>query len=321
VRVFVSGATGFIGQRVVARLVQEGHAVVAWVRSPERARQQLGESVELLMSGSGQAQLVQALERCDAVLNLAGEGLFARRWTRAFKQRLLSSRVETTARLVEALALATPRPATLVSASGAGYYGDRGDDLLTEASARGDDFLARLSEQWEEQAARAEELGVRVVRLRIGTVLGAEGGALERLLPLYRRGLGGRIASGQQQMSWIHVHDLEEIIVRALSDTSYRGPINAVAPHPVSNADFARTLARAVGRRALLPVPAAVLRLRVGEAAAVLLASQRVVPGALQQLGFRFRFPELGPALADLVARSADAARVRPGQLADARKG
>jgi uncharacterized protein (TIGR01777 family) len=305
-KILVTGATGFIGRALVSRLLRDGHHVVAWVRSPGRAASQLGADVELLEmedddhAGDGDDRLVAALSRSDAVINLAGESLIGRRWTERRRRSLKESRVGLTARLVRGMEASSSKPGVMISASGIGYYGDRGDELLDESSGPGSGFLASLSAGWEQAASEAERLGVRVVRLRIGTVLGPEGGALYALSRLFRWGLGGRLGSGRQQMAWIHLHDLVEVIVAALVEHRYRGAVNAIAPNPVSNRELTRELGRVLGRWTPLAVPSLVLGLVLGRAATVLLSSQRAVPAMLQQLGFSFRFTELRLALDDI---------------------
>lgn len=300
-RVLVTGATGFIGRALVPRLHGNGHSVVAWVRSEDRARSQLGADVDVLALDAGPAALVSALGRCDAVVNLAGAPIVGRRWTAARRRILEDSRVGLTERLVHAMQVARPRPATLVSASAVGYYGDRAGDLLTESSPAGDDFLARLGQRWEAAAQEAEALGVRVVRLRTGIVLGRAGGALASMLPAFRLGLGGPIGAGTQYVPWIHLHDLATIVATALVDDRYQGPVNAVAPAQTTSRELAHALGRAVGRPAVVPVPAVALHAVLGPAASVLLDSQRVVPHALQQQQFPFKFPSLDAALDDIV--------------------
>ena len=300
-RVLMTGATGFVGRSLVARLLRDGHEIVAWVRDAERARGQLSPEVRVVQAGDTGDELVAAASAADAAVNLAGENLFAHRWTASRKREIEESRVDLTTRLVDALRAASPRPAVLVSASAIGFYGDRGDEEIDEDGPPGSDFLAALTRRWESAALRAEEAGLRVVVLRAGIVLGAGGGALGRLLPLFRRGLGGRIGSGRQWASWIHLHDLAEVIAWALADARAHGCFNATAPEPVTNRDLTRALASAVGRSAPLPVPGPLMRIAFGEAATVLLASQRVVPRRLQSLGFRFAFPSLDAALRDIL--------------------
>jgi uncharacterized protein (TIGR01777 family) len=299
-KVLMAGATGFVGRALVLRLRAAGHHVIAYVRSAERAASQLGAEAELLPVDASPQRAAQALEGLDAVINLAGQNLFSGRWSRRRKRDLAESRVETTRRLVDLIGALPGPPRVLISASGVGVYGDRGDEPLDERSSAGEDFLARLCLAWEGAASQAEDHGVRVVALRIGTVLGPEGGALMKLAPAFRWGLGARLGSGRQQVAWIHLRDLLELIVTALSDERYQGPINATAPAGTTNADFTRALAHVFARRAFLSIPSWALRLLIGQAAVVLLASQRVAPRQLERLGFRHRFTELGAALADI---------------------
>jgi uncharacterized protein (TIGR01777 family) len=297
----MTGATGFIGRRIVTRLRQDGHEIAAWVRSESRGRRILGADVDRVPTAAGPSVLGPALSRCDAVVNLAGEPLLPGRWTARRKRQLVTSRVDLTRGLVQALAGSTARPRVLVSTSASGYYGDGGEEILTEKNPPGADFLAQLCRSWEDAARRAEELGVRVVFLRIGIVLGREGGALAKMLLPFRAGLGGPFGSGRQYMPWIHADDLVAIAVAALTDERYRGPLNATAPAPVTSREFARALGRVLHRPAALPVPSFFLRAVLGEAGQVLLCSQRAVPRRLQELGFVFRFHNLDSALTDIV--------------------
>lgn len=300
-RVCVIGATGFIGRALVPLLLREGHTVVAWARSAARARGLLGAEVECVEAVTGPEALAHVLERCDAVINLAGEPILGGRWTPARRALLRDSRVQGTEQLVRALAAANPRPRVLISGSAVGYYGDRADEQLSETSSPGDDFLARLCQAWEGAAHGAEALGIRVMQLRTGVVLGRDGGALAQMLPPFRLGAGGPIGSGRQYLPWIHLHDLVKIIAVALVDDRYRGPMNGVAPEEATSRDFARALGRQLHRPAVLPVPSIALRAIFGEAAAVLLGSQRVDPAALRERGFSFGFPTLASALADIL--------------------
>jgi uncharacterized protein (TIGR01777 family) len=268
-RIAVTGASGFVGRATVARLAAAGHTVL-----PMKLREN------------------PAAPPCDAVVHLAGEPI-AQRWTAEAKRRIRESRVEGTRRLVESFRGAPPR--TLVAASAIGYYGSRGDEILTEDSAPGAGFLAELCVEWERAAAEARFLGVRVIQLRIGMALGRGGGALPRMLPAFRLAVGARLGSGRQWMSWIHVEDLAALIEFALN--SLDGPVNAVAPQPVTNAEFTRALASAVRRPAFAVAPAFLLKLLLGEMSDVLLSSQRVAPRAAESAGFTFRYPELRAAL------------------------
>jgi uncharacterized protein (TIGR01777 family) len=300
-RVFVTGATGFIGRALVPRLQRDGHTIIAWVRSAARARARLGADVESVTGTLGRRAVVEALRSCEGIVNLAGEPIVGKRWTASRRARLEQSRVELTEQLVDAMAAAGMRRGVLVSSSAVGYYGDRGDESLTESSAHGDDFLAQLCIRWEGAARKAENLGARVVLLRTGVVLGRAGGALAQMLPPFRVGAGGPIGSGRQYFPWIHLHDLVAIIAAALTDSTYRGPVNAVAPEQATARGFAGALGRALNRPAVLSVPAIALKLIFGEAAIVLLASQRVEPRELMARGFHWEFPTLDVALDDVL--------------------
>ncbi|MDF1565778.1 MAG: TIGR01777 family oxidoreductase [Deltaproteobacteria bacterium] len=301
-KVFITGATGFVGRRLVRTLQDRGDEVVAWVRDPRRATEVLGEQVERVATDVGEAALARHLAGADAVVNLAGENLFGGRWTRARKAALESSRIDLTGTLARTLANlpGEERPAVFVSASAVGYYGDRGAERLTEASAPGDDFLAGLCQRWEAATTPAREAGLRTVILRIGVVLG-EGGALGRLLPLFRLGAGGRLGNGQQAFPWIHVEDLVGILLAALDDPSLAGVYNATAPGSVTNAELTRALAKAVRRPALVPVPGFAMKAALGEAAVALLGGQDAVPQRLLEAGFPFHYPDLDSALAAVV--------------------
>ena len=250
-RVFVTGATGFIGRALIPRLQRDGHAVVAWVRSPARARGLLGAEVELVHADTALGGLVAAIARCDAVVNLAGEPLMGGRWTAGRRAVLERSRIAVTEQLVQAMAEVKTCPRVFISGSAVGYYGDRGDESLTEASSGGEDFLARLCRRWESAALDAERLGARVVLLRTGVVLGRAGGALAQMLPPFQLGVGGPVGSGKQYLPWIHLHDLVKIIAVALVDDRYRGPVNGVAPEQATSRSFAHALGRALHRPAI----------------------------------------------------------------------
>jgi len=243
---------------------------------------------------------LQAFEGCDAVINLAGESI-AGRWTAPKKQLIRDSRVLGTKNLVNALAQLGSRPKVLISASAIGYYGDRGEETLTEDAAPGSDFLAQVCRDWENEALKAESLGMRVVRLRIGLVLGRGGGTLQALLPLFRVGLGGPLGSGRQWWSWIHRDDLCRLIVQILANENVSGPINATAPQPVRQKEFAQVLGRVLRRPAFLPTPAFALKIALGEFADGILASQRALPRRAQEMGYRFQFEELEGALREIL--------------------
>jgi uncharacterized protein (TIGR01777 family) len=292
-RVLVSGSTGLLGSALIPRLRLEGHEVVRLVRRPPP----LGPFEVFWDPGTGRLD-AGALEGFDAAVHLSGENLAGGRWTDARKRLLYSSRIDTTRLLAEALGRVSRKPKVLISASAVGYYGDRGDERLTESAPAGSGFLAALCRDWEAAAAPAEAGGIRVVTLRSGIVLSASGGALTAMLPIFRLGLGGPLAGGAQWLSWISLTDILRAIEHVIADGSIRGPVNTVSPEPARNLDFTRALGRVLHRPALMPVPAPALELLYGEMAReTLLASQRAVPGRLAESGFEFSYPELEPAL------------------------
>lgn len=299
-RILVTGVTGLVGRALALRLARDGHEVMGWVRDVDAARAVLGGGVTLVPTSGGDAALDEAIGRADAVVNLAGAPV-ARRWTKSHVRALEDSRVGVTGRLVEAMRRAKRRPSVLVSASAVGYYGDRGEETLTEDASPGTDFLARLCVRWEDAAREAEALGVRVVLLRIGIVLDGEGGVIAAMRPAFALGLGATLGAGDQRVPFIHRCDLVELVVAALGSRRYVGPINAVAPTPTTNRALTRALGRALGRPAGLRVPAFALRLGLGRAADVVLHGRAAVPRRALELGFRFRFPDLDEAVRDVV--------------------
>jgi uncharacterized protein (TIGR01777 family) len=289
-RCIVSGGTGFIGRHIVARLLASNHSVKVWTRDPHA-----GHLTWDPLRGEPSSR---SLNDIDAVIHLAGEPV-AQRWNDEVRARIRDSRILGTRKLVEAISRAREKPAVLVSASAIGIYGDRGDEILTESSPLGSGFLADVCRDWESEADRAERLGLRVVRMRIGVVLGKDGGALAKMAPVFRAFAGGRLGSGQQWMPWIHVDDLAKLFVHAI-ENQVQGVWNATAPNPVSNSEFTRELARAVHRPALLPVPAFALRVAFGEFGYHMLESARVIPEAALKAGFEFDYPTLDKAFAAL---------------------
>ncbi len=291
-KIAVTGATGFIGRSLCRELKRAGHEVVALSRDPKGVAGLL-DGVEVMPWGQDSAP---ALPAVDGIVHLAGESVTGR-WTAEKKHRIRESRVEGTRRLVEAMRRADPRPSVLVSTSAVGYYGDRGDETLTEESGPGGDFLALVCRDWEAEAGHAEELGLRVVSLRLGVVLAADGGALASMLTPFRLGVGGPLGSGRQWFPWIHRADAVGLYRFALECPAATGPINAVAPQLLRNREFTRHLAAALRRPALLPTPGLALRALFGEFAATLLASQRVLPARAPALGYAFQYPDLATAL------------------------
>ncbi|HYA98216.1 MAG TPA: TIGR01777 family oxidoreductase [Methylomirabilota bacterium] len=295
-RILVTGSSGLVGAALVEQLLREGNTVFRLIR-PESKASGAGTAVGW-NPAAGEIDAAAA-QGADAVVHLAGASIADGRWNEARKALLRSSRVETTRQLVKALARLKPAPKVLVAASAVGYYGNRGDELLTEESPPGTDFLAELARDWEAEAAKGEAWGMRVVRLRFGVVLAKSGGALAKMLPPFRLGAGGRLGSGRQWMSWLALDEAVGMIRFALENEAARGALNAVAPEPARNADFTRALAKALRRPAIFPAPEFALRLVLGEMAdALLLSSQRAVPKRLQELDYRFAHPELGEALA-----------------------
>jgi uncharacterized protein len=299
-RVVITGGTGFIGRAVVQTLVAAKHSCTILSRHPAPPQPLCTTVVWDAVNGGDWESVVDG---ADAIVNLAGEGVATRRWTDAQKTRMRESRVMATTALVMAIARATQKPHTLMNASGIGYYGDGGEALLTEAAAAGSDFLAEMALHWEQSAQIAETHGVRVVRLRLGLVLGRGGGFLARMLPLFRWGLGGVVGTGQQWMSWIHLDDLIAMLLFLLQPDMLRGAVNATAPHPVRNRELTRTLGRVLHRPTYLWTPAPLLRWVLGEQAILALVSQRVSPQRITTAGYQFQFPDLESALRNIVGR------------------
>lgn len=300
-RVAVTGATGLIGGRLCSDLIAAGHTVVVLARNLQSARSALpGAEAHAWDAAAGPAP-TEALDGADAVVHLAGESVAGGRWTEARKKLIRDSRVAGTRNLIAGLAQCRRKPATLVSGSAVGFYGNRGDEILDEASDRGAGFLTEVCIDWENEARKAEGLGVRVVLLRTGFVLAAKGGALPKMLMPIRLFVGGPVASGRQYISWIHLDDEVGLIRHALERTTVTGPLNATAPHPRTNEEVTRVAARLLKRPALFRVPAFVLRVVFGEMAELLLEGQRALPRKAEQTGYRFRFSELEPALESLL--------------------
>ena len=299
-RVILAGGSGLVGRALIPVLAEAGHSVVRLVRGEPAA----GATDDTATWDPARGAIDSAvLEGADAVVCLSGASIADGRWSRRRKALLLSSRVDSVRTLAEAMTTLEKPPTTLVTASAIGFYGDRGDEELGEASSPGEGFLADVCRRWEAATAAAREAGVRTVPLRIGMVLAADGGALAKMLPPFRLGAGGPLGSGRQWVSWIALGDLVRVIRRVLEDPAFDGPINAVAPGAVRQRDFARTLGAVLGRPAILPAPAFALRLALGEMAdELLLAGQRVVPGRLEASDFDFRWPSLESALRSIVA-------------------
>jgi uncharacterized protein (TIGR01777 family) len=303
-RILLTGATGLIGPRIALRLLEEGHDLVILSRRPDEARKQLGIPARYYAwTGNGSPQ-AEALDSLDAVVHLAGEPIAARRWTPEQKAKIRDSRVKGTHQLVDAVA-AVPgqKPKIWISSSAIGFYGNSGETPVDEDSVPGLGFLADVCAAWEFEAGRIRQKihsPIRAVFLRIGTVLSADGGALTKLYPPFRAGLGGPVGNGKQWLSWIHVDDLVNAVAECLNNPKLEGAVNAVSPNPVRNREFSKALGRTLDRPAIMPLPAAVLKLLFGELGDVVLAGQKVVPRKLLETGFQFHHERIETALAEI---------------------
>src|SRR5271170_3077300 len=304
-KILVTGSSGLVGTALVRSLARDGHTVCRLVRPQSTAKGESKDGFDVAWNPAT-GELGGTAVGADAVVNLAGASIADGRWSAERKELLRSSRIDTTRALVTALAKMNARPRVLVSASATGFYGNRGDELLTEESQPGNDFLSNTAKDWEAEALKAEAIGIRVVLARFGIVLSRHGGALPAMMLPFRFFASGKIGSGQQWMSWIMLEDVVEILRLAIENGNIRGPINVISPQPVQNTEFTKTLASAMHRPALFPAPAFALRLALGEMAdALLLASQRVLPTKLESAGFRFTQADLATALRDIFRKTA----------------
>jgi uncharacterized protein (TIGR01777 family) len=299
VKILISGSSGLVGSAVVDNLGHQGHDLIRLVRPDAAARQPAAVSELPQVVWNPQSGLLDSrAEGADAIIHLAGASIAGHRWTEAWKRELRDSRVAATNRLVASLQRLHHPPQIFIAASAIGFYGSRGDEELTESSPAGTGFLAQITVDWETESARAAQSGARVVILRFGVILAKQGGALPQMALPFRLGVGGRIGSGRQWISWVTLDDVVGIIRFALETNLVSGPANAVSPNPVQNAAFSSTLARVLHRPAIFPAPPFALRLALGEMAdSLLLASQRIYPSKLEHLGYRFHYPDLQPAL------------------------
>jgi uncharacterized protein (TIGR01777 family) len=298
-KILMTGATGWVGRSIGVDLVRRGHQIVALVRDPQKAAMQCPFPAQWIFWDYSQGQEVdsEVFQGVDAILHLMGEPVAGARWNEEVKQEISRSRVLSTQQLAELAKKHSIK--NFISASAIGYYGERADEELTEASSNGEGFLAQVCKDWEAELFKNEKF-YRSVALRIGVVLGRGGGALEKMLTPFRYGVGGKLGSGSQWMSWIHLDDLKAMILRALEDTTLQGVYNATAPQAVAQKDFAKALAKVLHRPAFLPAPSLALNLALGEMAAVILGSAKVVPRRFQEMGFTYKFADLNAALADL---------------------
>ncbi|MGH9752677.1 MAG: TIGR01777 family oxidoreductase [Blastocatellia bacterium] len=299
-KILITGATGLIGRSVCQSLINKGHQIVVLSRRPPAATGLAGAGA-FHWEPDAESPPAAGWEGVEAVIHLAGEPVAAARWTEEQKRRIRDSRVKGSRNLVAGMR-ATPRPPKIfVSASATGFYGNRGDEILNESSDPGSDFLSEVCLDWEAEAARARELGVRVAFVRTGVALSPSGGALEKMLLPFKLGLGGRLGSGRQWFPWIHIDDIVGIFLHALMSSAVDGPINGVAPGMAPNEEFTRELAAVLNRPIFFPIPELALRVLLGEVAEVVTASQRVVPQVALDTGYQFKYPNLRPALESLL--------------------
>jgi hypothetical protein len=298
-KILITGGTGFIGQELRAMLLREGNYITVITRNPKKYEDEAAKNQQFI---SWDGNLVEAMEVSDAVIHLAGEGIFDQRWTDEVKERIYDSRIESTRKLVAAMEKANDKPEVFVSASASGIYGNRGDDVLTESEpAEEEDFLAKVCIDWEAEAQKASAFGVRVANPRIGIVLEKGGGALEKMIPPFRFFVGGPVGDGKQYMSWVHRTDLCRALMYPLKNKELTGPYNVNAPNPVDMNEFAQSLGSVMNRPVIFRVPGFALELVYGEGAKPIMDSIRMQPKALQVAGFDFHFEELEEALSDIL--------------------
>ncbi len=296
-KVVISGATGFVGQVLVKQLFDSGHEVSILTRNVAKAAISLGSKCSYHQWDDMEALPPQsAFEGCDCVINLMGETI-SKRWDEQQKKKMQLSRINGTRRLVEAVGQLARKPKVFVSTSAIGIYGNRGAEEINENSTLGSDFLATLCKDWENEANKVRNHDMRLVIIRVGIVLGQGGGALQKMLPVFKTGLGGPAGSGKQFMSWVHIEDLANMFVEALKNENIEGVVNGTAPYPATNAEFSKQLGKALNRPAFLPAPAFALKIALGEMSQIVLEGQRVLPVKFKEHNFRYRYPTLEMAL------------------------
>ena len=301
-KVLVTGATGFVGKRVVKQLLDQGDEVVVLTRNIAKGALELGKNCKyFLWSDTKTLPPEEAFEGVEGVVNLMGEGIADKRWTEEQKKKIYESRITSTSQLIERMKGLSIKPKVFVSSSAIGIYGNRGNEEITEQSSTVDDFLANVCKDWEASANKAAELGMRVAIIRTGVVIGKNGGALKKMLPIFKLGGGGPVGSGKQYMSWIHVDDIAGMFVFALKDPSVQGIYNGTSPYPATSKDFAKELGKALHRPAFAPAPGFALKLVFGEMSQVLLDGQKVMPVKFKERKFRFRYPTLEMALKESI--------------------
>lgn len=293
-RILVTGATGFIGQVIVRQLLEAGHEPVVLTRNIPKAVLTLGSQCKYFQwSNNNEQPPLEAFEGVDGVINLMGENLSAKKWNVQQKKKIYNSRIDSTASLVEAISQLENKPSAFVSTSAVGVYGDRGSEELDEKASSGSDFLAHVCKDWEREAQKAGDLGLRVVIIRVGVVIGRGGGALSKMLPIFKLGAGGKMGSGNQFMSWIHVEDIAAMFVEAVTDSTMKGAFNGTAPYPATNAEFTEALGKVLKRPTFAPAPSFALKTALGEMSDVVLKGQKVLPVKFKEKNFRYRYPTL----------------------------
>jgi len=302
VKILITGGTGFVGTQLTSRLIKDDHEVTILSRSAKRSGEILRGVSHLQGDPTQKGSWQEAIKNHDAAINLAGASIFAK-WTEEHKKAIRESRVSTTRNIVEGIPSRPQKPFTFFSTSAVGYYGFCGDEELTEESPHGDDFLARIASEWEREALKAKEKGARVAITRFGIVMGEKGGALGRMIPLFKKYVGGPIGSGRQWFSWVHIKDLAEAFSFLLKHPEISGPVNVCAPNPVRNKDLAKALGRALHRPSFMPAPGFMIKLVLGEFGSVIFEGQRVIPKRLLDSGFAFQYPEIDKALEEIVAQ------------------
>jgi len=298
--IVMTGGSGFVGSHLCKLLREQGHRVTLVGNTPPKETK---EGITFIKANLLEGEIPSIFAECEAIIHLAGAPIF-HRWTKSYKQLILDSRVKTAQKIYQFLSEQTQRPKIFISASATGFYGNRDSNLLTETTKPGSDFLSSVCVEWEKAAEKFSSLGMRVVSVRTSTVLGSEGGALAKMIPLFRLGLGGKLGSGKQWFPWIHIDDLTRIYAEALQNSRIAGAINAVAPGKIRNEEFTKTLGSVLKRPTFLSVPRFALRLCLGPFANALLSSQRVIPEKLQRLGFSFTYPKMENALAHILKPS-----------------
>lgn len=302
-KIFIAGGTGFIGQNLVRKLVAEGHSITALIRSAQKSSLFPHEVDFINGSPSTEGPWQQRLADYDVVINLTGHSIFSR-WTERTKKLIRDSRIFSTRNIVHALPMHSPKNITFINASAAGYFGFCGDEEKLEDDRPGTDFLAQVCLDWEKEASKAADKGVRVILPRIGIVLGKGGGAMAKMLPAFQLGVAGKIGTGRQWFPWIHLDDLTSAIAFLIKHNEIHGPVNMSAPNPVRNDAFTKSLGRILRRPTILPVPSFLVKLVLGEFGSVVLEGNRMIPGVLKKFSFTFQFPDLESALTDIVRQS-----------------